>query len=72
MQSSVEDFNVLYEFYEEGEAAEADVENQYANALKVMGDLEFMKMLSGEEDRLNAILQINPGAGGRQGDGSGN
>ena len=42
------------------------MEGQYAHALKVMEDLEFMRMLSGEEDRLNAILQINPGAGGTE------
>jgi len=66
VQASVDDFNVLFEFYEEGEAAEEDVEGQYAHALKVMEDLEFMRMLSGEEDRLNAILQINPGAGGTE------
>ena len=29
-------------------------------------DLEFMRMLSGEEDKLSAILQINAGAGGTE------
>lgn len=31
-----------------------------------MEELEFKKMLSGEEDQLNAILEINPGAGGTE------
>jgi peptide chain release factor 2 len=32
----------------------------------LLEDLEFMRMLSGEEDRLPAILQINAGAGGTE------
>jgi hypothetical protein len=66
VRSGVDDLLVLNEFFEEGEAADEDVENQYNQALKLIEDLEFMKMLSGEEDRLNAILQINPGAGGTE------
>ena len=66
MQSGVEDLNVLYEFWEEDEALEEDVEKQYEQSIQLVEDLEFMKMLSGEEDRLNAILQINAGAGGTE------
>ncbi len=66
MQSGVEDLNVLYEFWEEDEASEEDVEKQYEQSIQLVEDLEFMKMLSGEEDRLNAILQINAGAGGTE------
>ncbi|GAB4395850.1 MAG: hypothetical protein OHK0053_07050 [Microscillaceae bacterium] len=33
---------------------------------KALEDLEFKKMLSGEEDALSAILEINPGAGGTE------
>jgi peptide chain release factor 2 len=57
---------VLFEFFEEGDASEEDVEKHYQQTLKLFDDLEFMKMLSGEEDRLSAILQINPGAGGTE------
>src|SRR5690606_23903920 len=35
-------------------------------ALMLTEDLEFKKMLSGEEDKLNAIIEINPGAGGTE------
>jgi peptide chain release factor 2 len=34
--------------------------------MKLIEDLEFMNMLSGEEDKLGAILSINPGAGGTE------
>lgn len=62
----MDDLTVLYDFFEEDEATEQDVDHQFAQTLKLIEDLEFMKMLSGEEDRLSAILQINPGAGGTE------
>jgi len=66
VQSSVEDLQVLFEFFIEGDAEESDVDVQYEKSLKLVEDLEFLKMLSGDEDKLSAILQINPGAGGTE------
>ena len=66
VQSSVEDLQVLFEFFNEGDAEESDVDLQYEKSLKLIEDLEFLKMLSGDEDKLSAILQINPGAGGTE------
>ncbi len=57
---------MLYEFFNEGEATEKDVTDQYNAALKLIEDLEFRNMLSTEEDILGAILKINPGAGGTE------
>ncbi len=57
---------MLFEFFIEGDATEDDLDKQYELALKQIEDLEFLRMLSGEEDKLNAILQINPGAGGTE------
>jgi peptide chain release factor 2 len=34
--------------------------------LELIEDLEFLNMLSGEEDKLGAIVKINPGAGGTE------
>jgi peptide chain release factor 2 len=42
------------------------VDEQYAKTIKLVEDLEFLNMLSGEEDHLNAIVQINSGAGGTE------
>ncbi len=39
---------------------------EFAKVSKAVEDLEFKKMLSAEEDQLNAILEINPGAGGTE------
>ncbi len=51
---------------EAGEGSSAEVEEAFKALLKAVEDLEFKKMLSGEEDQLNAIIEINPGAGGTE------
>lgn len=61
-----DDFSVIYDFHQEGEGSEEEVESHYQKALKAVEDLEFLNMLSGEEDKLNAILVINSGAGGTE------
>ena len=61
-----EDFEVLYEFFEMEEATEEELDTSFSELNKTLDDLEFMRMLSGEEDSLSAILQINPGAGGTE------
>jgi peptide chain release factor 2 len=63
---SFEDFKVMAEFFEAGEATEAELEAQYKITLKLFENLEFKNMLSGEEDRLGAIVTINSGAGGTE------
>lgn len=60
------DLQVLIEFQQAGEATEQDVETQYASAIHLFEGLEFRNMLSNEEDKLSAILQINSGAGGTE------
>lgn len=57
---------MVYEFAQEGEATEEELDQQYTETLALIEDLEFMNMLSGEEDKLNAIVKINPGAGGTE------
>lgn len=66
MLSELDDLQVLYDFYKEGEATEEDVENQHNITCKKIEELEFKNMLSGEEDSLNAVLQITAGAGGTE------
>ncbi len=66
MATAVDDLEVLFEFFREGEATEEELDKQYKISTKHIEGLEFMKMLSGAEDKLSAILQINPGAGGTE------
>ncbi|WP_157698876.1 peptide chain release factor 2 [Bernardetia litoralis] len=60
------DLEVLYEFYQAEEATETEVNKEAAKVTKTLENLEFQKMLSGEEDKLDAILEINSGAGGTE------
>lgn len=49
-----------------GEVDDEEVEAEYQKALIILEEIEFKKMLSGEEDQLNAMIEINPGAGGTE------
>ncbi len=61
------DLEVLFSFYESGEnVSEEEVYLEYKNLLELVGTLEMKKMLKNEEDRYDAILEINPGAGGTE------
>ncbi len=62
----VDDTQVLFEFYQAGDATEAEMKEQYENAITAVEELEFKNMLSAEEDQLNAVLQITAGAGGTE------
>jgi peptide chain release factor 2 len=61
-----EEVETLSEFLSEGEGTVEDVDKAYQKTLKEVEELELKKMLSGEEDQLSAILEINPGAGGTE------
>lgn len=57
---------MIFEFNKSGEASDEDLEQHYEIALKNIEALEFRNMLSAEEDRLSAVLQITAGAGGTE------
>ncbi len=66
LKSNWEDLQVLYDFYKENEASEKEVVLQYGKTLKLLEEIEFRNMLSGEADELSAVLQITAGAGGTE------
>lgn len=66
VDAAVEDLNVMYEFFQAGEASESDLKEQFTDAKAKIEDLEFKNMLSSEEDQLNAVMQITAGAGGTE------
>ncbi|NNM16647.1 MAG: peptide chain release factor 2, partial [Bacteroidia bacterium] len=66
LEKSIEDLAVLFEFLQEGEATDLEVEKHYGQTLTLVEDLEFKNMLSGEEDGLGCVLSINSGAGGTE------
>lgn len=65
-KQKVEDLNVLFEFFEDGEISEEEVQEKHDEALDLIEDLEFKNMLSEESDPLTAVLQITAGAGGTE------
>jgi peptide chain release factor 2 len=65
-QSALDDVQVVFDFFKEGEATEAELEDARNAALACLDQLEFKKMLSGKEDGLSAVLQITAGAGGTE------
>lgn len=66
IKTATADLQVLYDFFKEGEAEEADVQEAYKQALRQTEDLELRNMLQKEEDKLGALLKINAGAGGTE------
>lgn len=61
-----DELELALEFHELGEMEEAEVERIYNNVFEMVEDMEFRNMLSGEEDKLSAVLQITAGAGGTE------
>lgn len=66
IQSNLDDIDTLFDFYQEGDLEESEVDQEAEKCTKLIEDLEFKMMLSNEEDQFNAIIQINPGAGGTE------
>ena len=66
IKNKFDDLEVLQEFLQLGEATDEEVELTYQDLLKSIEDMEFLRMLGKEEDRMGAMLQINPGAGGTE------
>lgn len=57
---------MLFDFHKEGDVSEEDIKAEAKKTEQAIEGLEFKRMLSGEEDQLSAILEINPGAGGTE------
>jgi peptide chain release factor 2 len=61
-----EELQIIYEFFKEGDANEAELDEQYELTNTHIESLEFKNMLSDEGDILSAVLQITAGAGGTE------
>ncbi len=66
LQTASEDLAVLIDFYKEGAGDEQEIDALYSKTIDELEELELKNMLSGEEDNLNAVLQITAGAGGTE------
>ncbi|MCX7954561.1 MAG: peptide chain release factor 2 [Bacteroidales bacterium] len=66
IKDSLEELEVIYEFYKNNESTEKEVEDAYFKVKEMIEKTEFKIMLQEEEDKLSAYLRINSGAGGTE------
>jgi peptide chain release factor 2 len=66
VETAVEDFAVLHDFYKAGDATEEETKYAFDNAVNLIEDAEFKSTLNQPEDELPAVVQINSGAGGTE------
>jgi peptide chain release factor 2 len=66
VEKKYNDLETLFDFYKEGDVTEEEIAEEHKTTAEAIEGLEFKRMLSGEEDQLSAILEINPGAGGTE------
>lgn len=66
VNTAVEDFAVLFDFWKSGDATEEETKQAYEKALNLLDEAEFKATLNEPEDELPAVLQINSGAGGTE------
>jgi peptide chain release factor 2 len=66
VQVLLDDLETMYAFYDANEVTAEEVEATYHTLITKLEALEFKKMLRQEEDQLDAIVEINPGAGGTE------
>ncbi|MDD3860866.1 MAG: peptide chain release factor 2 [Bacteroidales bacterium] len=66
INSSIEDLEVLFDFYKDGDVSEEEFDKEYYNCENLIEKLELRNMLGKEEDIMYAILTINAGAGGTE------
>ena len=66
LEGAVDEVKLSLEFLKEEIVTEAEVDEAYAKARKLLEDLELRNMLRGEGDIMSAVLKINSGAGGTE------
>lgn len=66
LESAVSEVEVGFDFVKEGVLEEDELDKLYDQALDKVEKLELRNMLRHEEDKMDAILKINSGAGGTE------
>lgn len=67
VKAATDELELAFDFQKEGVTTEDEVDTAYGNALNFIENLELKNMLRREEDKLGAVLKINSGAGGTEG-----
>lgn len=63
---SCEEYELMLEFHKEGGYTEDEIISYFKGISNLVDELELKNMLSSEEDKLAAVLQITAGAGGTE------
>ncbi len=66
VEAAVGEVAVGFDFVKEGVLSEDELDDLYADALSKVEKLELRNMLRRDEDKMDAILKINSGAGGTE------
>lgn len=66
VSAATDDLDTLFELAREGEAVLGDIAQGMKGYAALLGKLEAAMLLSNENDNLNAIMTIHPGAGGTE------
>lgn len=67
VKAAADELQLAYDFNKEGVTTEEEVDEAYTAVVALLEDLELKNMLRKEEDKLGAVLKINSGAGGTEG-----
>lgn len=66
IKAAADELQLAFDFVKECIVSEEEVDAQYAEAIRLIEELELKNMLRREEDKLGAVLKINAGAGGTE------
>ena len=66
LEKAVEEVATGFDFVKEGLIEESDLDALYAQAIDKVEKLELRNMLRRDEDKMDAIIKINSGAGGTE------
>ncbi|MBQ3364263.1 MAG: peptide chain release factor 2 [Muribaculaceae bacterium] len=66
VELAVDEVATGFDFVKEGLVEESEVDDLYTKALAMLEKLELRNMLRHDEDKMDAILKINSGAGGTE------
>ena len=66
LSNKVDEAELMFELYKEGDATEEESDAAHVNATDAIEAIEFKRTMDKPEDALNAIIEINAGAGGTE------
>lgn len=67
VKDAADELQLAFDFLKEGITTEEEIDDAYQKALNLIENLELKNMLRREEDKLGAVLKVNSGAGGTEG-----